>query len=33
LLERCSMMCAVQPDTREQTKIGVKSFVGMPMKW
>ena len=32
LLARCSKTCAAQPVSREQTKIGVNSLVGMPMK-
>ncbi len=32
LLARCSKTWAVQPLVREQTKIGVNSLVGMPMK-
>jgi hypothetical protein len=27
------MTCAAQPVVREQTKIGVNSAVGTPMKW
>ena len=32
LLARCSNTWDAQPVTREQTKIGVNSLVGMPMK-
>jgi hypothetical protein len=32
LLARCSKQCAHQPVTRDITKIGVNSLVGMPMK-
>src|SRR5690606_3198351 len=32
-LALCSSTCAVQPVTRDMTKRGVKSGVGMPMKW
>ena len=33
LSARCSKTCADQPVMREHTKMGVKRWVGIPMKW